>query len=79
MGGITAAMTMQADIPAAPRATGAALLRAESELDATGLTRDIGAILTDPARAAAMAAASLKLGRPDAASRLYDLVTEIAA
>ncbi|WCR11762.1 UDP-N-acetylglucosamine--N-acetylmuramyl-(pentapeptide) pyrophosphoryl-undecaprenol N-acetylglucosamine transferase [Paracoccus stylophorae] len=58
---------------------GAALLRAESELDASGLTRDIGAILTDPARAAAMAAASLKLGRPDAASRLYDLVTEIAA
>ncbi|MTD98983.1 UDP-N-acetylglucosamine--N-acetylmuramyl-(pentapeptide) pyrophosphoryl-undecaprenol N-acetylglucosamine transferase [Paracoccus sp. YIM 132242] len=58
--------------------TGAALIHPESVLDAPGLTRDIRAILNDPARAAQMAAAALFLARPDAARRLYDLVTEIA-
>ncbi|MCF3972380.1 UDP-N-acetylglucosamine--N-acetylmuramyl-(pentapeptide) pyrophosphoryl-undecaprenol N-acetylglucosamine transferase [Paracoccus salsus] len=57
--------------------SGAALLRPESGLDAESLARDIRAILTDPARATGMAAAALKLGRPDAARRLFDLVTEI--
>ncbi|WP_103171443.1 UDP-N-acetylglucosamine--N-acetylmuramyl-(pentapeptide) pyrophosphoryl-undecaprenol N-acetylglucosamine transferase [Paracoccus sp. SY] len=57
---------------------GAALIHPESVLDAPGLTRDIRAILNDPARAAQMAAAALFLARPDAARRLYDLVTEIA-
>ncbi len=57
---------------------GAALIHPESELDAPGLTRDIRAILNDPPRAAQMAAAALFLARPDAARRLYDLVTEIA-
>ncbi len=56
---------------------GAANVHPESVLDADGLTRDIQAILTDPARARQMAAAALSLGRPDAARRLYDLVTEI--
>lgn len=57
---------------------GAALVHHESGLDAETLARDIRAILTDPARATAMASAALQLGRPDAARRLYDLVTEIA-
>ncbi|MGR3448761.1 MAG: UDP-N-acetylglucosamine--N-acetylmuramyl-(pentapeptide) pyrophosphoryl-undecaprenol N-acetylglucosamine transferase [Paracoccus sp. (in: a-proteobacteria)] len=57
---------------------GAALLRAESTLDPETLARDMQAILTDPACARAMASAALSLARPDAARRLYDLVTEIA-
>ncbi|MDM7255840.1 MAG: UDP-N-acetylglucosamine--N-acetylmuramyl-(pentapeptide) pyrophosphoryl-undecaprenol N-acetylglucosamine transferase [Paracoccus sp. (in: a-proteobacteria)] len=57
---------------------GAALVHPESVLDVESLTRDIRAILTDPARAKAMAAAALDLARPDAARRLYDLVEEIA-
>ena len=58
--------------------SGAAHVHPESVLDADGLTRDIRAILSDPARARAMADAARQLGRPDAARRLYDLVTEIA-
>ncbi|WP_295047301.1 glycosyltransferase, partial [uncultured Paracoccus sp.] len=58
--------------------TGAALIHPESVLDAPGLTRDIRAILNDPARASQMASTALSLSRPDAARRLYDLVTEIA-
>ncbi len=57
--------------------SGAALVHPESVLDAAGLTRDIRAILTDPERAGQMAGAALSLGRPDAARRLYALVTEI--
>ena len=58
---------------------GAALMLPESVLDPASLARDIHAILSDPTRATAMAAAALAMGRPDAAERLYDLVTEIAA
>lgn len=57
---------------------GAALVHSESALDVATLTRDMLALLSDPERASAMAGAALKLGRPDAARRLYDLVTEIA-
>ncbi len=57
---------------------GAALMLPESVLDAESLTRDMHAVLSDPSRASAMAAAALSLGRPDAARRLYDLVTELA-
>ncbi|RMC36422.1 UDP-N-acetylglucosamine--N-acetylmuramyl-(pentapeptide) pyrophosphoryl-undecaprenol N-acetylglucosamine transferase [Paracoccus alkanivorans] len=56
---------------------GAALVRPESALDAGGLMGDIRGLLTDPAQARAMAAAALELGRPDAARRLYAIVTEI--
>lgn len=55
----------------------AAHIHPEAQLDAPGLTRDILAILSNPAQATAMADAALSLGRPDAARRLYDLVTEI--
>ncbi|RNF33049.1 UDP-N-acetylglucosamine--N-acetylmuramyl-(pentapeptide) pyrophosphoryl-undecaprenol N-acetylglucosamine transferase [Paracoccus methylarcula] len=58
---------------------GAALVRPESELDAESLMGDIRDLLSDPARAQEMAAAALLLGRPDAARRLYDIVTEIVA
>ena len=57
---------------------GAALVLPESVLDAESLGRDIRAILADGTRAAAMAAAARALGRPDAASRLADLVTELS-
>ena len=43
------------------------------------LTRDLRGILSEPARARAMADAALSLGRPDAAARLYDLVTELTS
>ena len=56
---------------------GAAVLLPESVLDAASLTRDLRGILSDPARARGMADAALSLGRPDAADRLYDLVTEL--
>lgn len=56
--------------------TGAAAVLPKSVLDAESLRRDIRDILSDSARATSMAAAALTLGRPDAASRLADLVTE---
>ena len=67
----------QFDLPVIAEA-GGALIHPESVLDVPGLTRDIRAILNDPARASQMASAALSLARPDAARRLYDLVTEIA-
>lgn len=57
---------------------GAAVVLPESVLDVESLARDMHAILSDPGRASAMAAAALSLGRPDAARRLYDLVTELS-
>ncbi len=57
---------------------GAAEVLAEAGLDAAALSRHIAAILADPARAEAMAAAALATGRPDAAERLADLVEEVA-
>ncbi len=57
---------------------GAAIVLPESVLDVETLRRDILAILSDEGRAADMAAKALALGRPDAATRLADLVTEIS-
>lgn len=57
---------------------GAAMLLPESVLDAASLSRDMNAILTDATRADGMARAALSLGRPDAARRLTDLVTDLA-
>lgn len=56
---------------------GAAVLLPQSVLDAGTLRRDIHAILSDKGRATTMAARALSLGRPDAAARLADLVTEL--
>lgn len=55
----------------------AAVLLPESVLDAESLRRDIRAILSDARRASQMAASSLAFGRPDAATRLADLVMEL--
>lgn len=56
---------------------GAAVVLPESVLDAESLNRDIRSILSDEGRATQMAAGALSLGRPDAATRLADLVTEL--
>lgn len=58
--------------------TGAAVVLPESVLDAETLRRDIRAILSDEGRATTMAATALSLGRPDAATRLADIVTELS-
>ena len=53
---------------------GAAILLPESSLDAAALTAQINALLTDPDRAAHMAANAQGQGRPDATIRLAALV-----
>lgn len=58
--------------------SGAAIMLPESVLDVPTLARDIHAILTDKARATQMAAAALSYGKPDAARRLAQLVTELS-
>lgn len=57
---------------------GAAVLLPERDFTPGRLTAELAAILTDPARAAAMAAAALATGRPDATERLAQLVTALA-
>lgn len=58
-------------------AAGAAEVMAEPAFDPDRLARAIVAILADPARADAMAAAARNLGRPDATGRLLDLVKDL--
>ena len=58
---------------------GAARLFAQDRLDASTLSAEIAAILGDPARAEAMAAAALAAGKPDATGALVALVEELAA
>ncbi len=50
----------------------------EAELDVPALSEQITAILSDPAKATAMAAAALSCGKPDATARLVALVEELA-
>lgn len=57
---------------------GGAFTIAERELTAQGLAGHISAILSDPEGAAAMAAASLATGRPDATETLAGLVERLA-
>ena len=57
---------------------GAAVLVPEDKLTPERLAAEAAGILSDPARAAAMAAAAAGQGRPDAARRLADLVEELA-
>jgi UDP-N-acetylglucosamine--N-acetylmuramyl-(pentapeptide) pyrophosphoryl-undecaprenol N-acetylglucosamine transferase len=57
---------------------GAAVTLQESELDAARLSKHMLEILGAPARATEMAAKAAELGRPDAATRLADLVEELA-
>ncbi|HET7122150.1 MAG TPA: UDP-N-acetylglucosamine--N-acetylmuramyl-(pentapeptide) pyrophosphoryl-undecaprenol N-acetylglucosamine transferase [Solirubrobacterales bacterium] len=60
------------------RAAGAALVVADAELDAEELRRDVDALLGEPARLEAMAAAARALAKPDAARRIADQVLEAA-
>ncbi|MGM0583066.1 MAG: UDP-N-acetylglucosamine--N-acetylmuramyl-(pentapeptide) pyrophosphoryl-undecaprenol N-acetylglucosamine transferase [Pseudomonadota bacterium] len=57
---------------------GAAILAPEAALTSGLLSGHIRDVLTDPARAGAMAAAARGLGRPDAAERLADLAERVA-
>ncbi len=62
-----------------PAEAEAAVVIPEPDFTSGRLRQEIADILGDPPRAAAMAAAALALGRPDAAEELADLVTEVAA
>ena len=57
---------------------GAALMIREGDLDETALADDIASILRDSRRATAMADAARAVSRPDAATRLADLVETLA-
>lgn len=58
---------------------GAAVMIPERDLAPERLSAEVAGILGDRARAEAMSAAAARLGRPDAARRLADLVEELAA
>jgi UDP-N-acetylglucosamine--N-acetylmuramyl-(pentapeptide) pyrophosphoryl-undecaprenol N-acetylglucosamine transferase len=55
-------------------AAGAAVTIEEDALGGTSLAEALGALVADPARLAAMEDASRRLGRPDAAARVADLL-----
>ncbi|PQO23731.1 undecaprenyldiphospho-muramoylpentapeptide beta-N-acetylglucosaminyltransferase [Rhodobacteraceae bacterium WD3A24] len=57
---------------------GGAIVIPESMLDATALSEQVGAVLSDPDGAAQMAAAALSCAIPDAAERLAAMVEELA-
>jgi UDP-N-acetylglucosamine--N-acetylmuramyl-(pentapeptide) pyrophosphoryl-undecaprenol N-acetylglucosamine transferase len=57
---------------------GAALTIPDAELSASRLARETAALLADPRRLQAMAAASARLGRPRAASDVADELIEAA-
>jgi UDP-N-acetylglucosamine--N-acetylmuramyl-(pentapeptide) pyrophosphoryl-undecaprenol N-acetylglucosamine transferase len=57
---------------------GAAIVIGDDELDAERLAAEIGALLEDEARLAAMAAASAALAKPDAARRIADQILAVA-
>jgi UDP-N-acetylglucosamine--N-acetylmuramyl-(pentapeptide) pyrophosphoryl-undecaprenol N-acetylglucosamine transferase len=59
-------------------AQGAALVVADAQLSPAVLTREVATLL-DPEVNARMRAAALSLARPDAATRIADLVVELAA
>jgi UDP-N-acetylglucosamine--N-acetylmuramyl-(pentapeptide) pyrophosphoryl-undecaprenol N-acetylglucosamine transferase len=59
-------------------ARGAALVVADADLSPEVLTREVATLL-DPEENARMSAAALRLARPDAATRIADLVVELAA
>jgi UDP-N-acetylglucosamine--N-acetylmuramyl-(pentapeptide) pyrophosphoryl-undecaprenol N-acetylglucosamine transferase len=60
------------------RAAGAAGVFADSELSAERLRQEVAAVLGDPARLEAMAAAARGLAKPDAARRIAEEVLEAA-
>jgi UDP-N-acetylglucosamine--N-acetylmuramyl-(pentapeptide) pyrophosphoryl-undecaprenol N-acetylglucosamine transferase len=60
------------------QSSGAAWVLAESEFTRERLAADIAALAEAPARLAAAATAAQRMGRPDAAQRLADVVAEAA-
>jgi UDP-N-acetylglucosamine--N-acetylmuramyl-(pentapeptide) pyrophosphoryl-undecaprenol N-acetylglucosamine transferase len=58
---------------------GAARMIEEKDLTGESLAREVGALVDEPSRIAAMAAAARGLGRPDAAARVADLVLDAPA
>lgn len=58
---------------------GAAVMIAEAQLDAAGLSAQMAAVLQDPPRAADMARKAQGQGRPDATDRLVALVEALAS
>jgi UDP-N-acetylglucosamine--N-acetylmuramyl-(pentapeptide) pyrophosphoryl-undecaprenol N-acetylglucosamine transferase len=58
---------------------GAAVLVPDAELDAARLSREVGAILSEPGRLAAMSRSARALARPDAADRIADELVALAA
>jgi UDP-N-acetylglucosamine--N-acetylmuramyl-(pentapeptide) pyrophosphoryl-undecaprenol N-acetylglucosamine transferase len=58
---------------------GAALLVDDAQLNGPLLQRLVGELLADEARRAAMAAASAKLGRPDATARVVEEIERVLA
>jgi UDP-N-acetylglucosamine--N-acetylmuramyl-(pentapeptide) pyrophosphoryl-undecaprenol N-acetylglucosamine transferase len=58
---------------------GAALLVDDAELDGPLLQRLVGELLADDERRAAMAAASAKLGRPNATARVVEEIERVLA
>ena len=61
------------------RSGGAATVITDAELDAGRLAAEVAAVLSEPARLKAMAAAARRLAKPDAARRIADEVLEAAA
>lgn len=60
------------------RAGGAATVIADAELNSERLRAEVAAVLDDPERLEAMADASRRLAKPDAARRIADEVLEVA-
>jgi UDP-N-acetylglucosamine--N-acetylmuramyl-(pentapeptide) pyrophosphoryl-undecaprenol N-acetylglucosamine transferase len=58
---------------------GAARLLADEDCTGARLRAEVEAVAGDPARWREMAGASAAAGRPDAAERVADLLTEVAA
>jgi UDP-N-acetylglucosamine--N-acetylmuramyl-(pentapeptide) pyrophosphoryl-undecaprenol N-acetylglucosamine transferase len=55
-------------------AAGAAVMLEEKDLDGASLARAVARLVDDPARLVAMEDAARRLGRPDAAARVADLL-----
>ncbi|NUP98451.1 MAG: UDP-N-acetylglucosamine--N-acetylmuramyl-(pentapeptide) pyrophosphoryl-undecaprenol N-acetylglucosamine transferase [Armatimonadetes bacterium] len=60
-------------------AAGGAVVVPDSELTPARLGQELAALLTEPSRLAAMAASSLALGKPAAASSIVERMVELAA
>ena len=58
---------------------GAAIVIDDAQLTSAGLAREVAQLLANPARLAAMASASRRLARPDAAREIAAELLEAAA